>query len=350
MKPILLFQDPTNGDAPRVLDALLDACEGATSGGGVFAFASRPGIELLLEDKRFAKFLHGAAFDLIVGIDAITNVGALKLLGEYAEKFSKLSVRAFLNPTGDLFHPKFCWFRTSTGGRAVIGSGNLTPGGLFDNFEAFTVRQLSPADANTLVEQWNEWTARHAEALRTVDDLDVLARAEKNMSTVIPVKNADAPPVAPPTSATQGEVLVAEISKNRPGQADFGEDIFRNFFHMSAHKTTRLLLAEVDPQGVVGPVKPRQGVAVKSHNYRIELEGTGKRPYPKGGPPIGVFRRVAPRKFLYRVLIPSEPGYEPLDAILTKHWPKPPKQKGKKMRRVVISPQELAKEWPGTPL
>jgi hypothetical protein len=32
------------------------------------------------------------------------------------------------NRPGAVFHPKFCWFHTGTGGNLVTGSGNLTAG------------------------------------------------------------------------------------------------------------------------------------------------------------------------------------------------------------------------------
>ncbi len=71
------------------------------------------------------------------------------------------------------------------GGRTlIVGSGNLTPGGLMNNFEAYTIVSVDRAgefDVSAL----DEFLARHAEEIRSIDD-EVLERAARNL--VRPIK------------------------------------------------------------------------------------------------------------------------------------------------------------------
>lgn len=349
----LQFQDPDDNDAPTTLEALLEAAETATAGGGVFAFASRPGIVLLLGDEGFQKFLKKAPFELVVGVDSITNVAALQLLKEYAAAFPKLSVRAFHHGRPVTFHPKFTWFTDGAHGKLIIGSGNLTPGGLAGNWEAFTTVELAGKGVADLTKQWNDWKALHAAELKAVDDAAVLERAAKNKPKVIQVPDADEEPLATvpgPKAGAAGasEVLVAEIpkAKDRWKQANFDLDNFRNFFHLEPGKTRRVLLWHVDPAGKIGALERRPSVAVKSQNYRIELAAAGALPYPANGPPVAVFVRTGTRKFRYRLVMPTDPAYPKIDQILAKRWKGPPQR----MRRVRLSLNDLRAEWPGSPL
>jgi hypothetical protein len=63
-------------------EKILEFCQGATS--GAFAFASCDGVKLLLKDEVFKKFAGANKFELIVGIDEITNEKAPLALKEQA--------------------------------------------------------------------------------------------------------------------------------------------------------------------------------------------------------------------------------------------------------------------------
>lgn len=352
---LIQFQDPDNDDAPSSLEAILEACEAATAGAGIFAFASRQGISLLFKDETFAKFLKRAPFELVVGIDSITNVGSLELLKEYAGVFPKLTVRAFHHKRSVTFHPKFCWFTTGKGGRIILGSGNLTPGGLSGNWEAFTRIDFDAKDAAAVATQWNDWKKLHAADLKAVDDAEVLERAKQNKPKVIQVPDADEEPLAaatkpaaPAAPGTADDVLIAEIpkAKDRWKQANFDLDHFRHFFHLEPGKTRRVFLWHVDAGGSVGPTEVRPSVSVKSKNYRIELAAAGDEPYPAEGRPIGVFLRTATRKFRYRLVMPTDPAFPTVRNILAKRW----SGRADRMQRVTLSVNDLRAEWPASPL
>ena len=97
---------------------------------------------------------------LLVGIDAVTNRHALERLQELEHQYESLSVHVFRNPTDALFHPKVARFDYPDGRRSmIVGSGNLTPGGLRQNFEAFSV--IRAAAGETLdVSSWQRFIHR----------------------------------------------------------------------------------------------------------------------------------------------------------------------------------------------
>jgi HKD family nuclease len=142
---MLHIQDPYFSDSYTLHEALIQSCSPSIMGCGSYAFASKSGIDLLLKDVEFDSLLERGSFSLIVGIDEITNLASLEALNKIVNTRPNLSVQAFdHNNRGSLFHPKLSFFRNEDGnGSLIIGSGNLTLGGLRKNREAFNVSNLS---------------------------------------------------------------------------------------------------------------------------------------------------------------------------------------------------------------
>lgn len=349
MDSYIYFQDPDE-DSPTTLETLLAACEKADAGGAAFAFASVRGIATLFSDKIFRKFVSRARFDLVVGLDSITNVASLEHLQEQSKRYKKLNARAFLHRRKDgIFHPKFAWFRGEDGGQAIIGSGNLTPGGLHGNWEAFSRQKYGLNAAATVASQWADWKKLHKAELRKVDDPEALARAALNKPKVILAPDADDDIfAAPPPPTTADDVLVAELPKagDRWQQANFNYDTFTSYFHLHPSTTRRVVLWHVDSSGTLGPAEIRQSVSVKSQNFRIELEAAHGLTYPTGGPPIVMFRRIGTRRFRYQLLTPGQPDYPKAEKILDDLY----KGAARFMQRVTLSSAELQKRWPNSPL
>jgi HKD family nuclease len=124
---------------------MISVCSSAKCGSGAYAFVSKSGADLLFGDIEFEKLFDRGEYQLIVGIDQITNTATINRLVEYEEKYPSLNINAFLHSTNNsLFHPKISYFSMENGaGSLVIGSGNLTAGGLRKNREAFAVVDLS---------------------------------------------------------------------------------------------------------------------------------------------------------------------------------------------------------------
>jgi hypothetical protein len=349
------LQDPSGGGG-NLLDAIAHVAKDADSGGGFFAFASVNGVEMLFKDKYLRRLAKSRGFELVVGVDSITNRRTLDSLSDLARRLPKLNVRALLHETPTLFHPKLCWF--AEGGRLtlVVGSGNLTPGGLMTNFEAFVVCPLDGAAAAAAKSEIDDFSRRWDHRLLRPDDPAALARAAKNTGSERSLlkKMASAPefPPAAPSPPVKAQVLVAEISKNvdERTQLDVGIDVFTGFFG-ARPEGGHILIQPVDSRGRLEDVEiPRAIFPTKSHNYRFEARaGAGlKYPPPGSGRPFGVFVRMPDGIFRYHLLWPGDTGYPEIDSLLTKRVGPPPKKRP--MRRETLTVADLAAAWPGSPL
>ena len=113
----LCIQDPTDPTSEYLIDTLLEASSGATRGAGAFAFLSKGGVQLFLRDRGFAQFAESGEFDLIVGVDAITDTAAVAALDAVRADLPSLgaSVHIPMHPRS-IFHPKLAWFEKPDGG------------------------------------------------------------------------------------------------------------------------------------------------------------------------------------------------------------------------------------------
>lgn len=391
---MLILQDPTNEQGPYLLESLTEAFQSATQINGIFAYASGSGIQLLTEDEAFQRIAKTGKVDLIVGTDAITTVRALDTLANVARQYPKMTARAFLNPLTDrIFHPKFCFTKRPKGGCLVVGSGNLTEGGLLGNWEAYSVEELSDGSFAKMQSLWNEWTEKHDERLLSLDNPQVRERVAANsvlaregdLPTLVAGRiRAGRHPVAAAAAAARAKVgkrakrkvaavagvvatepepediqlipndatvLIAEIpqSGNRWKQANFDLDNYRNFFGAKPDAANRLVIfRHVNADGSVADYeRNRPPVTVKSRNFRFELAAASGIPYPKKGRPIGVFIRMVGRTFFYRLLLPKDPEYATVSAILGQVAG--PLRREDSMRRGRTTVERLRKEWPNSP-
>lgn len=370
----LHIQDPTDVASEYLIDTLLDACSGATRGGGAFAFLSAGGVRMFLQDAGFEAFSQGGTFDLVVGVDAITDTAAIAALD--AARAATPSLDACVHiPTHprSIFHPKIAWFEKANGGVLVTGSGNLTAGGLRWNIEAYSVTTLSTEEVQSLSNQWTAFKARSAASLFATDDPRVVARLEQNAdrwradrlwrvggpeptpappgpAAALPEAQAEEPANvdAVPAVIATSDVLVAEIpqSGTRWKQANFNQDTFINFFGASTTAARTATFFQVRPNGTVGQQERRPAVVVASHNYRFELDAAAGLPYPVTGRPIGVFVRIAMRTFTYMLVMPGDPTHAALTQLLQVAVPTP----GRQVRRVVFPAQQVQAVWPTSPL
>lgn len=369
-----VFQQP--GTA-RLLDAINNAASDADTGGGVFAFASRGGIEALFECHNVARMLAaGQRFHLIVGIDAITNAEALLCLSEKLTLFpGALTVDIFVHEHPcSTFHPKFSWFRHGDILSLVTGSGNLTLRGLGQvgmddlpqgNWEAFSIQSLMGDDATAVQLEINRWLAaqRDAGRLRSLDDELVRERAMAN-GRVRFVTHANVAPPAPaphtprPTvHATlvddvdlgSQEVLVREIPQNRRGQADVGQRALREFFGYEG-VATNVFVQHVSMDNALGVVDSIRLFVNQSRNFRLELHAIADLEYDVGDDDsrmILVASKLDRRSFRYTIVPVTSGGYSPVAALL---GPVPPPVGNRRlMRETRVSPGKLRAAWPDAP-
>jgi hypothetical protein len=254
-----------------------------------------------------------------------------------------------------LFHPKLCWFVHGETLILVVGSGNLTPGGLTNNFEAFTVAALEGAaakDAETSIAGWfDRWYAH----LFAPDAPEAQARAEKNsgsersLKKPMAVEDEESPADFLPVGDGSA-VLVLEIPRNAPRrtQLDVGEVHFRDFFGGVVGSQKRIVIQHVDEDGTPEEVEPPRALfRTQSVNYRFEAAAGRGIDYPVQGRPIAVFVHRPDGVFRYRLLWPGATGHTEVEAFLTS---RAGPRAGNHMRREPATVAELRAAWPNTPL
>lgn len=333
----------------------------------MFAWTTGTGLELLLRDPTFKVFAAKGAFDLVVGMDIVTDSRALKTMQAIAAEIPSVQPRIFLHERArTVFHPKTTWFRRKgKGGTLVTGSGNLTVGGLRANWEAFTVSVLSEAEAVKVDRDWNDFLKRHTAKLVVADDPRAVARAGINAirSDQIggkrrPAPAADLVPTEGPVDVVETDtadiiaedspVLVAEIPRasNRWNQANFDLSTYETFFGAKVGSQRRILLQHVQGDGSLGSMERRPSVEVKSRNFRFELQAASGLSYPRAGRPVAVFIRQLTGLFLYRLVMPAQSAdYTAVTTMLDDLWT----GRSDRMRRVTADVSTLGRYWPDAP-
>ena len=348
------LQDPTLSDPVYLLEAILDASRGAVSCMGMFAFASRVGVDSLIVDPEIKGFLRKSAMALVVGIDAVTSRDALVRLQELEQAHKRLSVQVFWNPTGALFHPKVARFKYPDGGQSmIVGSGNLTLGGLRQHFEAFSVMRVKAhecLDTSSL----DHFLAGHRANLRPIDN-EALERAGRNIrhgprrqriiESETPAPSGD---LELPTGGTN-RFLVAQIPKAgaRWRQIHFNADVIRQFFRVRPDSTQRVCLFECRQDGSFAEQEPPRPCVYSqtNMNYKIEIASHRGEPYPNTGRPVAVYRELQARSFAYMLLMPGDPGHEEM-YTLTEQLP----NIGKGRPRVIADSADIRGSWAACPL
>ncbi len=366
-----VFQQP--GTA-KLLEAIDDAATNAICGGGVFAFASKGGIDALFARPNISSMLAlQQRFHLIVGIDAITNAESLLCLGDKLSQFpDALTVNVFFHEyPSSIFHPKFSWFQHEAGLRLVTGSGNLTLRGLGQittgsfppgNWEAFSVQSLVGADATAANQQINDWLTeqRSVGTLCSLEDervrdramsngrvrfLPVPAAVQQSTPSDVPVPAANAVPVDGIEFGTP-EVLVREIPKNRTGQADVGRSALTEFFGYDG-VAKNVYIQHVSADNTLGPVDSIRLFVNESDNYRLELRAIAELEYIIGEDDsrmILVATKLDRRSFRYTILPVTAGDYAQVVALLG------PLPQGRRfMREIRVTPENLRSAWSDAP-
>jgi HKD family nuclease len=121
----------------QLLAALLRELRSAAQFDIAVALVTMTGLPLLLEATRHC-LANGGRGRFLVGIDLPSHPDALMALMELENEFpKKFEVKYFRSPAAKWFHPKFYIFHPRRGrGRALVGSSNISAGGLENNYEA----------------------------------------------------------------------------------------------------------------------------------------------------------------------------------------------------------------------
>lgn len=341
---MLHIQDPFFSDSYTLHEALIQTCSSSIQGKGAYAFASKGGIEILFKDNVFDSLLERGEYYLIVGIDEITNPASLEALSLIKTLRPNLIVKAFDHDNiGSLFHPKMSYFKNQDGtGVLIVGSGNLTVGGLRRNREAYGLFQLSVEELQRIEQYWDAWLLQSNDFLKEIDNPDVIRKVRENQ--YVRISRAGRRPIEQEVEVElpveggdeiellfqdgwqfyiDSEVLIAEIPRGdvRWKQANFDLETFQNFFGANPNNNSqRILLRHINDDFTLSEVEIRPTVSVKSRNFRVELNAASGLNYPGHGRPIGVFVKITTRMFLYHLYMPDQLLYPEISEWLQLNW------------------------------
>ncbi len=344
----LALQDP-GAVSGHLLDAIVKAAKSATRGGGIFAFATAGGIATVLDDKKaFIPLLKEGSFELIVGVDAVTDTRALDALHERNERHRGLTARVMVHKEAVLFHPKLSWFVGTNGLTLLVGSGNLTVRGLRANWEAFTKVQLRGAEATRVEKQILEWIKHQEHLLVSPQSTVARAEAKKNTGKESSLRHPKPSPKAKTTLPAGADVLIAEAPKSgsRPSQVNFHLIHYEGFFHAKPGSGRRVILYHVLPNGSIGEPESRPSSDRNSRNYSLELDGFKKLAGGGAGRPIGLYVRLPQGFFLYQCFEQGQPGHAQLSDFLAMHWTGRADHK----RQVTAKLRDVRKVLPAAPV
>jgi hypothetical protein len=341
----LALQDP-GAVSGYLLEEIVKAAESAERGGGVFAFATAGGIATVLGDRAVLPLLRRGSFDLIVGVDAVTDPRALDELDKRSKQHRGLTAGVLVHGEAVLFHPKLSWFAGPRGLTVIVGSGNLTVRGLRENWEAFAKLELRGVEAARVEKQILEWKHRHEHLLVSPQSAVARAEAKKNTGRESSLKHPKSSPKAKRAHPATADVLVAEAPKSgsRPSQVNFHLNHYEGFFHAKPGSGQRVVLYQVLPSGSVGEPESRPSSSRKSQNFSLELNGFKTLAGRGTDPSIGLYLSLPQGIFLYQRIARGQPGYKQLSAFLAEHWTGRANQK----RQVVAKLRDVQKAFPAS--
>ncbi len=350
----LHIQDPSHPDPTYLLETIVAAAVGASTWRGIYAFATREGVNWLFAEPAINQLVtEGRDIDLLVGIDAVTNRNALERLRELEGLGQSFRPRVFWNDFAPLFHPKISEFTYPDGRhKVIVGSGNLTPGGWMNNIEDFTVISAEAGEILNTVELDDFWQ-RHADAIRVIDEealeraaRNVIARRGNGIRSTRPVPPRRIARLVPgqeeggPVRADR--ILIAQVPRagNRWSQVHLNGEVVRRYFRITDLDVQRVYLTRVMPDGTRSDVEVRQCLlSATNRNHRIEFGAATGIIYPAAAPVL-VLRERQVRVFDYVLVLPGEEGYDQLIAV-TNELP----QVGPGVPRVITDLNRLDQAW-----
>lgn len=370
---MLVIQEENHQETLHLDEVLLSMVPSAVSGGGAFAFATVNGLNAIFDSSEFRNYFKRYSFDLILGVDAITNINALRRASELMRETSgRLRVRIYHAPgVESIFHPKFVWFenKAQSNPSLIVGSGNLTVNGLQRNTEAFCWLD-GILSADDVLSPWDQWVEYCEELgyLFEINDPLVVNLAKRNGRRIAVRERGDAEILETTrlgepiididvggASSSGLSVMISGIPRQTGrgwSQFNMSKSYFTQYFgfdgtDVEANSKRRILLQEVDANGDLGELESRKGViSSSSHNYRIELEGARKIECPEGNPYVA-FLRLEGRRYLYSVFVPGDDLYE---QILAFAQSEDSTHRGNQLYRCIVPLEHLSRSIPLMPL
>lgn len=153
--PVSLLE---NGDDEGHIDQVLGHLERATHFICIAAFAKFSGWKLI-RDTLAERASNGLKATFVIGLDFYQSepkvLRAIRLLQSKAAA-SGGEIKLYLGggPKRDILHPKVYWFKGPGGQNLIVGSANMTSGGLSTNYELSAQLSGSAAKHQAWLERW----------------------------------------------------------------------------------------------------------------------------------------------------------------------------------------------------
>lgn len=110
------------------------------------AFLKQSGLSQIIGDIKEV-LQRGATFNAVIGTDFwLTDPEALESLFRLQTDYATCKLHIFKSSAKSTFHPKYYRFKTGSTLRLILGSANLTDGGLATNIEVSSLHECSDSD------------------------------------------------------------------------------------------------------------------------------------------------------------------------------------------------------------
>lgn len=324
------------------------------------AYISISGLKLL-EDSLFV-FLEkkGNFLDWIIGIEqGVTTKEVLEYLEYLRSKYpDKIRIRIFTAGNDrDIFHPKIYWLGNNLGYSVIIGSSNLTDGGLLRNFEASASLKLSLNDdedkkiINDLEILWKKFSAplpplTEENLIELNKDVIKIVSTNSNTEERKKIREAISHLNHPFSSINRHKQIQENIKRlhrnilkrrksihakrtvvsdqhpktlimdilqeTRDTQVQIPTDVLKPFFDISdTTKKNEIILSEI-MNGTLIKMDIRPFISQKNDTHRLEISGI------KGllRPLIIRFNWLSPQEYEYEIINRSSIEYESLNKLL----------------------------------
>lgn len=319
------------------------------------AFASGPAVEAL--EPFFDVFLSDGNFiDIIVGVDRNgTTRDAITRLYELQHGYpTQLRSRVFHAPSNvAIFHPKLYLYRAGDRLSAIVGSGNLTLGGLGHNFESlFLYRDISArsSEAKQLLNAWSTFARPHPPLekrfLRTltrdyarelISKLPNISRIEgpnirngvgalwRPISTV-PLPRSRAPlqkAVRVPKKQVRAFLVIDVLTETRETQMQLPLAVVEDFFGMGRGEEGHIELSQIRSRHITQPIERQIVKSSGKHQTRLMRRLEMPQIAGRARPLAAIFLRLTRRQFAVAVVPRQTANYRVINRLLSKYGQQP---------------------------
>ncbi|WRA31902.1 restriction endonuclease [Helicobacter pylori] len=258
------------------------------------AFLKYSGVEII-QDALINSLEKGAEFEIIVGLDfKTTDSKSIRFLLELDKTYKKLKFYCYgdkeNNKTDIVFHPKIYMFDNGKEKTSIIGSTNLTKGGLENNFEVNTIfTEKKPLYYSQLNAIYN--SIKYADSLFTPNE-EYLESYDEVFSTII--KNEQK--VSKDKSIQEKIKKIEKQEKLLPGTIPSIKAMIVEFIFACEEKGVKQVILQDIYQALEERIKKEEwGYKYKSDTFRNTIRGELNHHVLKDNPSknnLGLFERL----------------------------------------------------------